>query len=103
MDLWGVGCVFFEITSLYPLFPGTNELDQINRVHQILGTPAEKVMRKFKEKGAAHLDFNYPTLKATGIAKLIPHAPPDAVDVMTRLLAYDTGQLSGTRKVSQAD
>ncbi len=89
MDLWGVGCVFFEITSLYPLFPGTNELDQINRVHQILGTPTEKVMRKFKEKGAAHLDFNYPTLKATGIAKLIPHAPPDAVDVMQKLLAYD--------------
>ena len=46
MDLWGVGCVFFEITSLYPLFPGTNELDQINRVHQILGTPSEKVMQK---------------------------------------------------------
>eukprot|EP00960_Hanusia_phi_P026726 746424-Hanusia_phi.AAC.4 len=22
MDLWGVGCVFFEIISLYPLFPG---------------------------------------------------------------------------------
>ena len=89
MDLWGVGCVFFEITSLYPLFPGTNELDQINRIHQILGTPPEKVMRKFKEKGAAHLDFNYPSLKATGIAKLIPHAPSDAVDVMQRLLAYD--------------
>jgi renal tumor antigen len=35
MDLWGAGCVFFEITSLYPLFPGTNELDQINRVHKV--------------------------------------------------------------------
>jgi len=89
MDLWGVGCVFFEITSLYPLFPGTNELDQINRVHQILGTPPEKVMQKFKQKGAAHLDFNYPSLKPTGIAKLIPHAPPDAVDLMQKLLAYD--------------
>ena len=28
MDIWGVGCVFFEILSLYPLFPGENELDQ---------------------------------------------------------------------------
>jgi renal tumor antigen len=35
MDLWGAGCVFFEITSLYPLFPGTNELDQINRIHKV--------------------------------------------------------------------
>jgi serine/threonine protein kinase len=81
MDLWGVGCVFFEITSLYPLFPGTNELDQINRVHQILGTPSEKVMQKFKHKGAAHLDFNYPLLKPTGIAKLIPHGTLVVVNV----------------------
>merc|ERR1711903_247958 len=39
MDMWGVGCVFFEILSLYPLFPGTNELDQIQKVHNVLGTP----------------------------------------------------------------
>mmetsp|Transcript_14604 Transcript_14604/g.51980 ORF Transcript_14604/g.51980 Transcript_14604/m.51980 type:complete len:286 (-) Transcript_14604:683-1540(-) len=36
MDIWGAGCVFFEISSLYPLFPGTNELDQINRIHKVL-------------------------------------------------------------------
>ena len=29
MDLWGVGCVMFEITALYPLFPGNNEVDQV--------------------------------------------------------------------------
>ena len=27
MDIWGVGCVMFEILSLFPLFPGKNELD----------------------------------------------------------------------------
>jgi len=27
MDYWGIGCVFFEILTLTPLFPGTNELD----------------------------------------------------------------------------
>lgn len=35
MDLWGAGCVFFEITSLYPLFPGTNEIDQVSRIHKV--------------------------------------------------------------------
>lgn len=39
MDIWGVGCVFFEVLSLYPLFPGENELDQIHKIHNILGTP----------------------------------------------------------------
>jgi len=27
MDLWGVGCVLFEIISLFPAFPGNDELD----------------------------------------------------------------------------
>ena len=27
MDYWGIGCVFFEVLTLTPLFPGTNELD----------------------------------------------------------------------------
>ncbi|KAF1786798.1 Protein kinase-like domain [Phytophthora cactorum] len=63
MDMWGVGCVFFEITSLYPLFPGSNELDQIHRIHKILGTPSSEVLEIFKRKGAAHVDFNFPKRK----------------------------------------
>jgi hypothetical protein len=36
MDLWGVGCVMFEIVSLFPLFPGQNELDQVLCVYVCL-------------------------------------------------------------------
>ena len=49
MDVWGVGCVFFEITSLFPLFPGTNELDQIDRIHRIMGTPSQEMLARFKK------------------------------------------------------
>jgi len=69
MDLWGVGCVFFEITSLYPLFPGSNELDQINRIHKILGTPSSEVLDIFRRKGAAHIDFNFANEDGTSIGK----------------------------------
>ena len=27
MDIFAMGCVFFEMLALFPLFPGTNELD----------------------------------------------------------------------------
>ena len=47
MDLWGVGCVFFEIVSLFPVFPGNDELDQINRIHNILGTPSKEILKRF--------------------------------------------------------
>jgi len=48
MDIWGVGCVFFEILSLFPLFPGKNELDQIHKIHDVLGTPPKHVLSRFK-------------------------------------------------------
>ena len=48
MDVWGVGCVFFEILSLFPLFPGKNELDQIHKIHDVLGTPQKHVLQRFK-------------------------------------------------------
>ena len=47
MDIWGVGCVFFEMLSLFPLFPGNNELDQIHRIHNILGTPGQELLDHF--------------------------------------------------------
>jgi renal tumor antigen len=92
MDLWGAGCVMFEITSLYPLFPGSNESDQINRIHKILGTPSNEMLAKFKSKGASHISFDFPEQKAVGIGQLIPHASPEAIDLITKLLKYDSSE-----------
>ena len=88
MDLWGVGCVFFEVVSLYPLFPGTNELDQIHKIHNILGTPPMELLNKMK-KHSSHIDFDFPQKSGTGLQKLIPHASADALDLLNRLLTYN--------------
>ena len=65
---WGVGCVFFEIVSLFPLFPGTNELDQIQKIHNILGTPPPELLAKMKKR-SQHMDFNFPPKEGSGIPK----------------------------------
>lgn len=88
MDLWGVGCVFFEILSLFPLFPGNNELDQINKIHNILGTPPKELLEKFK-KFSKHMDFNFPAKEGKGISKYIPHVTPECVDLIEKMLAYN--------------
>ena len=59
MDLWGAGCVFFEVLSLYPLFPGNNELDQVHKIHNIMGTPDAKLLEDF-QKHATHMEFDFP-------------------------------------------
>jgi len=89
MDMWGVGCVFFEVLSLYPLFPGTNELDQITKIHQILGTPPAETLAKLKKHSNSHIDFNFPHKEAQPMTKLIPHCTADCIDIIVKLLAYD--------------
>jgi len=89
MDLFAAGCVWFEIVALFPLFPGQNEMDQIQKIHNVLGTPpAELLARKFK-RNASHMDFNFPEKKGTGIERLVPHADPELIELMKKLIRYD--------------
>ncbi|MEW5304540.1 MAG: hypothetical protein WDW36_007145 [Sanguina aurantia] len=97
MDMWGVGCVFFEIVSLFPLFPGTNELDQIQKIHNILGTPPADLLAKMKKR-SQHMDFNFPPKEGSGILKLIPHVAPDCSDLVTKLLAYNPDERLSARQ-----
>jgi len=89
MDLFAAGCVWFEIVALFPLFPGQNEMDQIQKIHNILGTPSPELLASKFKRNASHMDFNFPEKKGTGIERLIPHAEPECVELMQRLLRYD--------------
>jgi len=89
MDYWGIGCVMFEMLALFPLFPGNNELDQVHKIHNILGTPSQEILDKFA-KVASHMEFNFPKKEGTGIARLIPHVGSDMQDVIIKLLIYNS-------------
>ncbi|CAJ1356616.1 unnamed protein product [Effrenium voratum] len=89
MDLFAAGCVWFEIVALFPLFPGQNEMDQIQKIHNVLGTPSPELLASKFKRNASHMDFNFPEKKGTGIERLIPHAEPECVELMQKLLKYD--------------
>ena len=39
IDLWAVGCIFGELMNHSPLFPVSNDIDQLFLVISKLGTP----------------------------------------------------------------
>lgn len=39
VDMWAVGAMAVEIATLKPLFPGSNEVDQVWRICEIMGSP----------------------------------------------------------------
>ncbi|KAK8844695.1 hypothetical protein IAR55_006544 [Kwoniella newhampshirensis] len=43
VDMWSIGCIFAELMQGEPLFPGRGEIDQINRIYQLLGRPNDEL------------------------------------------------------------
>jgi len=103
MDVWGAGSVLYEFISLYPLFSGSNEVDQLNRIHKVLGTPSARVLDKLVLKAPYDTSFGFPVRKGVGIRHFIPHVSLDCVDLITKTLTYDfTKRITAKKVLSHA-
>jgi len=49
IDVWSIGCIFGELLLMEPLFPGKSEVDELNRIFKLLGTPSETTWPGYKE------------------------------------------------------
>lgn len=43
VDVWSCGCIFAEMVTRTPLFPGDSEIDELYKIFSILGTPTDDV------------------------------------------------------------
>jgi len=97
MDIWSVGCVFAEILSLRPLFPGANEVDQVHKIHHIVGSPSKDLLNKFKK--SKHMDFNFPEKSGVGIPNVLPHGSKDCMSMIQLMCTYDPDERPSARQI----
>ncbi|XP_064423814.1 cyclin-dependent kinase 11B isoform X2 [Latimeria chalumnae] len=88
VDMWSVGCIFGELLTQKPLFPGKSEIDQINKVFKDLGTPSEKIWPGYNElpaiKKMTFTDYPYNNLRKRFGALL----SDQGFDLMNKFLTY---------------
>lgn len=91
IDAWAMGCIMAEMFTLRPLFPGSSEGDQLYKICSVLGTPTHSTWPEGM-KLAAQMNYRFPQFVPTSLSQLIPHASPEAIQLMTDLLKYDPNQ-----------
>ncbi|AWP09309.1 putative cyclin-dependent kinase 11B-like isoform 2 [Scophthalmus maximus] len=88
VDMWSVGCIFGELLTQKPLFPGKSEIDQINKVFKDLGSPSEKIWPGYNElpavKKMTFTEYPYNNLRKRFGALL----SDQGFDLMNKFLTY---------------
>ncbi|XP_058061470.1 MAPK/MAK/MRK overlapping kinase-like [Anopheles bellator] len=90
MDVWAVGCCFYEMITRQPLFPGGNELHMLDLIHGLLGTPSKSLLEKFKHLNIGKLEFRKHCPEDFRL--LLPLLSAYGVDVLKKTLAYHPDQ-----------
>lgn len=99
MDVWACGCVYFELLTSKPIFPGANEVDQLTKIHQIIGTPNPRVMLKMRRSKSRVGDVRFASYPAINMAVLLPFTSDGGREVLRRMLVYDPEVRSNVRRL----
>ncbi|KAA8565219.1 hypothetical protein EYC84_010952 [Monilinia fructicola] len=101
VDIWAIGAMAVEIATLKPLFPGGNEVDQVWRVCEIMGSPGNWYNKAGERVGggdwregtrlAGKLGFSFPKMAPHSMDTILqtPQWPASLAKFVTWCLMWD--------------
>ncbi|XP_036904905.1 mitogen-activated protein kinase 11 isoform X3 [Sturnira hondurensis] len=92
VDIWSVGCIMAELLQGKALFPGSDYIDQLKRIMEVVGTPSPEVLAKISSEHARTYIQSLPPMPQKDLRSIFHGANPLAVDLLGRMLVLDSDQ-----------
>ncbi|XP_070227505.1 mitogen-activated protein kinase 11 isoform X1 [Bos mutus] len=92
VDIWSVGCIMAELLQGKALFPGSDYIDQLKRIMEVVGTPSPEVLAKISSEHARTYIQSLPPMPQKDLRSIFRGANPLAVDLLGRMLVLDSDQ-----------
>jgi len=95
VDVWSIGCIFSEMVTRTPLFPGDSEIDQLFRIFRILGTPTEETWPGISQ----YPDYktSFPTWSPQPLKNAAKGMDPLGLDLLSKMLVYEPSKRISAR------
>ncbi|CAB4055688.1 CDK6 [Lepeophtheirus salmonis] len=89
VDVWACGCIFAELFILKKaIFPGEYELDQLNRIFDVIGTPKEEEW----PENAAVTRSNFRARSVRDLSQIVPEIDEEGADLLKKTLRFNPHQ-----------
>nr|XP_005995595.1 PREDICTED: cyclin-dependent kinase 17 [Latimeria chalumnae] len=89
IDMWGVGCIFFEMSAGRPLFPGSTVEDELHLIFRLLGSPTEDCLPGISSNDEFKT-YNFPKYKPQLIINHTPRLDSEGIDLLSKFLQYES-------------
>lgn len=100
VDIYALGCIIAELYLLNPLFSGSSELDQMQKICSVLGTPTNSSWSE-GYRLAAQIGYSFPHYQAIPLNNVLINACSEAVQLVAMMLSFDPGKRPTAQQILQ--